>query len=214
MTSIDISFLGVYLFLAKNKIRVIKRLLIIVMVFIIMYPLFDSLIENAFTARAESAFIGSGEYEEESRYLEFQRVYNDWRKRGVGGKLIGNGELFNDIEYFNVRRMLHTDYMTMLSGAGIVGLVIYLLIPLYIIKDSHKIKTRALRNNFFIGNDLFATVVSLALASYAFGMAGSIMAIDVRALFFLYTGAIIGLMKNSAIIINDSLKFQGSKIIS
>ena len=48
---------------------------------------------------------------------------NEWERQSLDYKLFG-AEIFNSRLYFNIRRTFHTDYMTLLVGSGVIGVLI------------------------------------------------------------------------------------------
>ena len=85
----------------------------------------DQVIDN-FKAREEAIDLRSEENrEKQARYLEYFRVTDAWIEGSWKHRLIGS-EMFNDCHYYRVKRMLHTDYMTILSGGGAIGFFIFI----------------------------------------------------------------------------------------
>ena len=90
---------------------------------------YEQIIDN-YQAREKAIRLDDQEnLEDQARYVEYQMGINEWQRQSWDYKLFG-AELFNSRLYFRTRRTFHTDYMTLLAGAGITG-VFLLLFHLY-----------------------------------------------------------------------------------
>lgn len=202
-TSILVVLIGylIYFLLNKSKGKTIKALIGILLFLIISSPLYFNYLESAFLFRADRAFVGEGDYTEEGRYMEYELVYKTFESGTIKHKLIGS-ELFNDIHFFKTERMLHMDYTSILNGAGIIGLLLFVLIPVFVIFDIKRFLAYSHIKLLPYSNVLSAVAIMLMLTSYIHSVAGSIMAIDLRSIMFYYSGAILGLLRNTDFILH------------
>jgi hypothetical protein len=147
----------------------------------------SQLIDN-YNARQEAIDLSTAEnLEKQARYLEYFRVTDAWLNGSWSYKIFGS-EMFNDRAFYRVKRMLHTDYMTILSGGGALGLLFFLGSYFSII--SYFISA------FFSGMGKVSKVysgivIAMSLAMLVFGIAGIIHGVEPRATYFLLVGCFI-----------------------
>ena len=89
-------------------------------------------------------------------------------------------------------RILHSDYMHMLYGIGIVGIIIYLLFLFFIFQDFVKIRLRYKKTNtlFF---------VSIFLVLILGGFSDGALYYSNRIFYFAFLGYIMGLPLNQSL---------------
>lgn len=190
MLSISLGFL-VYLVLTPKKTRMIKTLIGSVTLLLLLSPLYLNRIEQNYIARQDAIRLDDPEnIDKQARYHEIFMTLEAFEKGNVRHKLFGS-EFFNDRCFYGTPRMLHTDYMSLLSGTGLVGLIWFLLI--YYKIYSH-IRNLYLKNKTDLTRDLYIVGVILIINSLVLGIAGTIPAIDPRSIIFLYLGAITGFL--------------------
>ncbi len=68
-----------------------------------------------------------------------------WYSGSFHHKLIGS-EVFNDRLFFNSKRMLHTDYMIMLNGSGLIGFLLWFYMFVRLLREKNRFY-RALRHH-------------------------------------------------------------------
>ena len=186
-----------YFVFSYKKSKYLKVIFISSIFLLILSPFYYSAFKSSLENRSDAALIGNdASIEEESRYLEIIKVIDTFIKGDIEQKLFGS-EFLNDTHFFNTRRMLHTDYAALLNGSGLIGLFLYLIIPLIILYQFYKYKDPKQE----ISTELFAISFALIISSYILGYAGSISSLDLRALIFLYLGSclkVIQTMNNYA----------------
>lgn len=188
---------GFLFYLRYNKLRngLFKILLPIIVALLVTYFFFPQafeVIQERFEAREDRIGLNQDVVESEARFGETSLVINAWVDGGVIHKLFGS-ELFNDRSFFHSKRMLHTDYMVILNGSGIIGIILWFGILLSIFKVGKKylkyfdkdIRFPFLRSTFYalLASQLFMSI------------SGTIQGIDIRSYIFLYLGAIVGTMR-------------------
>jgi O-antigen ligase len=185
----------VYYILAPQKTRVAKGLFVIGVILLIASPLYFNTFAKRFAVRQEEGrFDVSQAEEEEGRVVELINTWNSFKSGSIAYKLFG-AEFFNSMAYFKTRRMLHTDYATMLSGSGIVGLFLFLLIYYLIFRRSY-IVYKSYKANSNV-NDIMAVSITLIIAILITGIAGTVTGVGLRSLAFLFWGASFSLLSGS-----------------
>jgi len=200
--------IGYFVFFITNRDlkKNTKQLITLLFILLISYPIyFDQVIDN-FNARKDAIYINNEEnLEKQARYLETKNVLTAFKNGSIKHKLIGS-EFFNDSEFFKVRRMLHTDYMNILNGTGIIGSIFFMLTYFYIYKEL-KYNRRVLKNKEV---SLYYSVgLSLIVGLLFYGLAGTIMAIDPRGTILFFLGAITGRPKHLIL----KKKLENSKLL-
>jgi hypothetical protein len=182
-----------YSFNNPRQKKIIKYLFALCFLLFITSPLYWTTFEERFKKRQQSgAFDIEQMDEKESRFTEIRLVYQDFIKRNISSVFFG-AEMLNDQQYFASIRMLHTDYMLMLAGGGIVGIFLFLYIYLVILRElnmSKKIIYKQLHTNehIIIGKTLIISALLLSIA-------GTLHSIEIRGQILMYLGAILGLAR-------------------
>ena len=110
---------------------------------------------------------------------------NEWERQSLDYKLFG-AEIFNSRLYFNIRRTFHTDYMTLLVGSGVIGVLILFIYYYSMVKTLWQKKNRFQTEL----NDLqFAIGLALVVSMILYGLSGLVQAIEPRATILLFIGA-------------------------
>jgi hypothetical protein len=187
LTALVLGYLYI-LYAIPNKIKSFKWVLIFLMFGLLLTPIYlDQVLDN-FQARKEAIYLDKEEnLEKQARYNEYLKITNAWVNGTISHKLVGS-ELFNDTYLYRVRRMLHTDYMSLLSGSGIIGLILYILIYLSII---FSLRRKSKYFNFLITYYYEAIGIALVIGMIFFGISGLVQAIEPRGTILLFIGALI-----------------------
>lgn len=177
----------VYFILAPQKTRATKGLFVIVVIVLITSPLYYDVLARRFEARQEQGrFDVSQAEEEEGRMLELAMTWDAFKSGDLRYKLFG-AEFFNSMAYFKTRRMLHTDYATMLAGAGIIGLSFFLIIYYLIFRKSYFFfKTFEANANI---REIMAVSITLIIAVMITGISGTVTGVGFRSVAFMFWGA-------------------------
>ena len=182
--------------LAKRRVTLMVRTALVVaglgLVLLLAFPRFVGLFRERFNARNERVELTEETIESEGRISEVVQVFNAWKSGSFKHKLIGS-ELFNDRLYFNSKRMLHTDYMIILNGSGLIGFVLWFYMFARLIREKNRYYK--FLHNHILFRELNAIFWVLIITQLVFSLAGTIYAIELRSLIFLIWGASLGTMK-------------------
>jgi O-antigen ligase len=172
-----------------NKTKTIKYFFILLFAAVALSPIYLSQVLDNFQAREQAIDLTDEEnLEKQARYQELNFAIDSWENGDLKHKLIGT-DIFAAHEYFNLGRMLHTDYMTMLSGSGIIGLFGFLFIYGYIVFYLWRKRIRY-KHAFFAY--AFAVGAAIMVNFLFMGVSGIAQAVEPRATVFLFIGMLIG----------------------
>jgi len=187
--------LGTYLILTPNKPKTFIYYFIIVFLLFLLYPYYSSVLQKRFEARQEKTVMSIDRIEEEGRIDEIRFELEKFSKAGLVQKLFGK-DIFLQRRFFGRNRMLHIDFINLLSGSGIIGLSgflgFYLSVYLYFRKYYKYLKSYTLFREFN------ALVISLFVLQFFMSIAGTIEGIELRGTILLYLGSLLGAIKNEA----------------
>lgn len=182
--------------LAKQRVTLLFRSVLIVaglgLVMLLAFPRFVDLFRDRFEARGERVELTEETLETEGRVNEVGTVFKAWSSGSFKHKVIGS-EVFNDRLFFNSKRMLHTDYMIILNGSGLIGFVLWFYMFARLIREKNRYY-KYLRNHILF-RELNAIFWVLIMTQLVLSVAGTIYAIELRSLIFLIWGASLGTMK-------------------
>ena len=183
----------IYLYSSPNTFQLLKKYLGIIIVFILLSPLYINTFYERFTARQEAGRFDINQAQsEEARFIEITNVINDFITGDLSHKLFGS-ELFNYMDFANTDRMLHTDYATMLSGSGLIGLFLFILIYIVLFQKIYFYR-KVFNKNKLIRSITAICFSLLIVTSVLYGAAGSVQSIGVRSLVFFFIGASLGII--------------------
>ncbi len=184
----------------RHLAATIKRTVAVVVVMIAAFPFYQPILIEQMESRSylfdKNEGIGD-EIQGETRYIETIAV---WKERietkNIEHFLIGN-EMFNSIGNYDRgrhgARPLHLDLTVILHGSGIIGLILYFLVHIQMIRMYFRIKKKLPSNSFnsskaiFVG--IFASIIMLFFS-------GSLDAMSFRIVAFLYLGGILGVFSS------------------
>ena len=174
--------------------RTMKRVLYIILLLAITTPVYYPRVVKMYEARENQIkFYEDDQYRTEARFSEVERTFEDIKNKDFLSVMIGEG-LGSEMYYFGTNRMIHTDYISILHGGGIIGLIIYLFSYLAIMieqKRYHRILKRL---------KIFSLLwkVSLALLACAslLALSGLYHTIDLRAVLLMFLGGSAGLSRS------------------
>ncbi len=172
------------------RTTVISGLLFLIL--ILVFPGFTDLFRSRFEARGERVELTEETIETEGRISEIDLVSKAWVSGSFRHKLAGS-EVFNDRLFFNSKRMLHTDYMIILNGSGLIGILLWFYLFIRLIWEKNRYY-RALGNHILF-RELNALFWVLLAAQLVLSVSGTVYAIELRSLIFLVWGAILGVMR-------------------
>jgi 4-amino-4-deoxy-L-arabinose transferase-like glycosyltransferase len=123
-----------YFLLTPDKTRLAKSIVSLAIILLISTPIYLDTLTDRYEVRAKRGTfdVQTEELENtEARYREYLMVMNDFERRDIITALFGT-EAFNDLYYYRTNRMLHTDFMLLLSSSGVIGLLLHIAILLVI----------------------------------------------------------------------------------
>lgn len=194
-----ISSVIIYALLKRGKSTLVKGLIVIGILLIVVltiYPKYWDIFLTRYQARENRVEISEETMESEARYSEVQHVLDTWFNGSVRHKLVGS-DIFNDRQFFNVKRMLHTDYMIILNGSGIIGFILWFYLFWAIIKNKNQYY-RYLKNVEFF-RELNAIFYMYLACQLIMSISGTVYNVEIRSTFFLMWGSIIGTMRGEAL---------------
>lgn len=181
-----------FLILSPDKMRNTKYILAVCSVLLALSPFYWNRVMENFEIRSDAIHLESEEnLEKQGRYLEYQFVMEKWENADLTQQVFGSN-LFNERENFNINRMFHTDYLSLLSGAGIIGLSIFVLSYLSILRE---LRLKMLLDPTMINRRNWAIGAAIIVAVLVNGFSGTITSIEPRGMVMLYLGSLIGYAK-------------------
>ncbi len=172
-----------------SKIKNLRVILGFIAILALAFPLFEDTLLLTFESRKDIIVVdytSEEGLETQARYNEGLLTIAEIEKKGFFYFTFGS-EPFNNMLYFNMRRMFHTDYINLLAGTGIVGLMLFLLVYVSIYHHTRKLKPYfrqipELKRIHHMNSGLIVVMLIL-------GVAGTIQSVELRSLAFLYLGA-------------------------
>jgi len=180
-----------YTFFTPYKSRLIKALPFIIIAFVVTSPYYLPIIENRFEARQERVSMTVDqlkENESEGRVLEIIFTVNETfisLKRTLFGF-----NVFMTKNFLGFKRMLHVDFMNMLGGAGLIGLILFLAVYFHIIKKIREYKIKL--NDSPLMREVFATSVALVGVQAFLSIGGTMQGVNLRGYILLMLGSLMG----------------------
>ena len=179
----------------KNNVKLVMSSIICFIIMAVTLTAFNKPIEiflSRLEAREDQLEISRNTMEAESRYLETNLVINKWIDGSITHKIFGS-EMFNDRYFFNTNRMLHTDYMVVINGSGLFGVILFFLVYISIIFEKEKYWRKVKHyTKFKLYNPIFYSIIASQLLM---SISGTIHHIELRSFIFLYLGAIVGSLR-------------------
>lgn len=190
-----------YLIFTPFKSNLLKGVIIAGLILSTAAPLYIEQVEEVIKVRDKSLAFEDPEFmEKESRVGEVELVLKKFSAGSIKHKLIGTNLIYNNYLYGG-NRMLHTDYMALLYGSGLIGFIWFFSVYLVLIYKLNSYKTRTL---FYTEGK--ASLYALIAASMMISIAGSMGDLNLRSLFFLFAGGLMGTARN----IYLKMKYQTS----
>jgi O-antigen ligase len=136
--------------------------------------------------------VGFVENTERGRMAEFGLVWREFLDNGIRHAMFGT-DLFNSRAYLRESRTLHVDYTNLLLGAGVVGLALYLIIFIWLVREVNR-RARLLRA-IPLAAEIRATLLAMIATCLVVSFSTQIWAIGPLSCAFLYFGALMGLLR-------------------
>jgi hypothetical protein len=186
----------IYSFFNFNLYRNFKALLIVLVVLLATFPLYEKTLLKRFDARADR--FQENSLEEEARYMETGFVWNEIFAFKDPIEVLFGLEGFNSVgNYADGKfgeRNLHVDYNLIVNTEGVVGLILYFVIFIQIFLLYLKVKN----SNSKIPPKLFKPIkgvfFAFLLTQFATSLSGQMYMVTFRMIIFIYLGAILGIM--------------------
>lgn len=166
---------------------------LLILTFIIIFPSLYNTFLIRLNAREDQLTLEEDKIEKEARYSEINLVFNTWKDETLIFKLFGS-EPFNDRLYYKTNRMLHTDYMIMLNGSGVIGALFWFFILYSIFREKSKYAVFIRSKKLLI--EINAIFTALLFAQLFMSISSTVYAISLRALIFLFWGASLSLIRS------------------
>lgn len=186
----------VYLYITRFRARQVKLIFGGAVLFFAIFLVFPSVydtFQKRVTAREDQLSFEEKVIEKETRYDETTQVLNAWTTGPLLFKLFGS-EPFNDRYYYRTIRMLHTDYMVILSGTGAVGIFLWFYIYYAIFREKRKYAHLIYSNMLLI--EINAIFTALIFVQLFMSVSSTVYAISLRGFIFLFWGASLALMRS------------------
>tara|TARA_B110000902_G_scaffold153600_1_gene176426 strand:- start:4821 stop:6035 length:1215 start_codon:yes stop_codon:yes gene_type:complete len=201
-----IAILGVFIGFIIYTIRtgkVFKSFIIsivMISIFYLLLPLFESVIIERFDARGDKITGDStaGIIEKEARYLETFAVFDEILSFENPTKILFGLQPFHSVGnygngYFGDRQ-LHVDYNLIVNTIGLVGLLLYFRVFYIIYREKRRIKKYILKTKF--NKQLETVFYMLFITQFITSFGGQMYAFTFRGIIFLYLGAILSILNN------------------
>jgi cell division protein FtsW (lipid II flippase) len=177
--------------LLMKKRKIVKPVVYLCFIAFITFPIYQNYVLKSYELRQEQLYYISKEaddMEQEGRYWETINVIDAMKNDGIFHIIFGS-EIFNEFDYFNTKRMLHIDFNVIANGSGLLGLFMFIIIYVYIIKKAWFYYKYSKREYLKL---LSISVLSIVVFALFISIGGSVRAFDIRGPIFLYMGAAFG----------------------
>ena len=176
----------------KTKV-ILKFTLIGAIIMVLSYPIYGSMLNERFEARADR--FEEGSMEKESRYLETFYVWGDAFNFKTLDKSLFGMEAFNSAGTYAGGifgdRQLHVDYNNILNTIGIAGLLIYFIMFIQIWRSFKKsLKGLVIEDKF--SKTMKSIFYSFFIMQFITSVAGQMYNITFRMIVFIFLGAAMG----------------------
>lgn len=201
-TTLIIIFGGTLLFFIfsnriKNVFTVLPR---IALVILLSSPLWYQSFVSRMSLR-ESTFSADYDIKEEARYMEIPFVLKETLFDSNVSRFLFGKELFNSAGNYAdgifKERRLHIDYMNILHGSGVVGIVLYLLIYYSLAKYFNIIYANNHTLSLESRSNLRGLFYSFYYISLIISISGQMYEITFRVMIFVVLGIVLARLKNN-----------------
>lgn len=191
-----------YSYLLPNKTKVIKTAVVLGTILILASPLYyDTLIKRVSSRQEAGRFDVEQAKEEEGRFIEFYQVTERLSKGDIVFKLFGE-EFFNSPALSKTGRMLHTDYMSILNGSGIIGLLLFLMIYFIILRNA--LYYYKIFKYHIYYREIAITVLAILFAVLVVGISGTVTSLGLRSIVFMFWGASLSVLNEKVKMIRSN----------
>lgn len=182
-------FSGIVVFgaISKRKALFLKVVIVSLILILPFYLAFNDTISEILSPRinqTQGVFEGDSQ---DARMIELEMTYEDMLNSSSIVALFGHGA-FSEKIYYNILRMHHTDYVSLMHGGGLIGLSLYLLVYLAIFRKIKRLYRRSLKSQ--VEEALYASGVALLVFDMIIGVSGFYHGIDLRLMSLIYLGGV------------------------
>lgn len=181
----------IYVLLTPFKSRLIQFLPLVIILALVASPFYLPIIEKRFESRQQRVSMSYKQLQEsetEGRMLEVQFTIDDAFEAGIDRLLFGF-DVFLKKDFKGHKRMLHVDYMNMLGGAGIVGLILFLFVYYKIFQLANRIRTKLVTHVQV--NEMFATICALIGVQAFLSIGGTMQGVNLRGYILFLLGGLL-----------------------
>lgn len=158
---------------------------------ILIFYLGSSQFVNLLTERRE--FSESYDYEKEGRYIEYFGVWEVLSASEIA-ILFGTGDLFDSAGKYNLwnkARPLHSSYSQILFGSGIIGVLLFIVFFITLLKKSKQYYDKTNKDSKDIIILFIVQIISYLLISFA----GGLRYTGYTGVAFIYIGSFLGYLR-------------------
>jgi hypothetical protein len=182
-----------YFFTSASRGIFLRNSLIAITVLFLAFPLYEPILQETFIARQQNFSLEEKDVESEGRYMEYKMTVDDIRHKSILRTMTGEG-VQSESFYFNILRMHHTDFFSILFGAGVIGLVLYIMT--YYKAYAEVRHFRFLERSRPMVREMRAVTNALIFGLAGLSLSGVYHTIDLRVMAFLYIGGCVGVMRS------------------
>lgn len=202
---------GVYLFSMRRYLaKIVFYVFLFSSLVAISFPLFEGALLKRYDVRSDR--FEEGSLEKEARTIETLLVFGeifsftDIKYSFFGREIYNSPGNYAD-GLFGPDRMIHVDYTNIANGQGIIGLLLYILIFIYMLSDFLKYK-KSIRSQSIDFALISSSFVVFWISILANSLAGGMHAITHRSFALVVLGLLLGFFKSHSISnrIHNSLK--------
>jgi hypothetical protein len=181
----------IYTMLTPYKSRLIKALPILLIVVLFTSPYYLPIIQKRFETRQEKVSMTVDQLQEnetEGRLLEIEYTLEETFESLP--RLLFGFNIFLKKDFQGYERMLHVDYMNMLGGAGVIGLILFISVYFKVIQHVYNIRAKLSKN--LLIKEIFATCVALIAVQSFLSLGGTMQGVTQRSYILFYLGVFLG----------------------
>jgi len=182
-----------YFIVSVKRGRFIRNSMLVIIAVFLAYPFYEPILQKTFTARAENFSLEEKDIETEGRYQEYKMTFEDIKNKSFVRTIFGEG-VQSEAKYFNINRFHHTDFFSILFGAGVIGLILYILT--YYNAYIEVRYFRRLELKYPLVREMRAVCYALIFSIVGLSISGVYHTIDLRGFAYLYIGGCLGVMRS------------------
>jgi hypothetical protein len=186
----------IYSFFNFNLYKNFKALLVVIVVLLATFPLYEKTLLKRFDARADR--FQENSLEEEARYMETGFVWSEVIAFEDPIAVLFGLEGFNSVgNYADGKfgdRNLHVDYNLIVNTEGVVGLILYFMIFIQLFFLYFKVKNSEHQIPPKLFKPINGIFFAFILTQFATSLSGQMYMVTFRMIIFIYLGAILGIM--------------------